>query len=443
MYLVVVLVLFFLLCFSTIVDELRIRQLWRAKKKAETSAAIKSTTLAILSHEIRNPLTGLLSVVKLLGNTELDEAQKKLLGTLGNSSHELLALLNTTLEQSRLESDQLAITTDFFSLADLANNLLALFEGLASEKGLLLTAHVDQTLPVMLLGDATRIRQILLNLLSNAIKFTASGIVKLHIEKSALAGNSITVCFRVIDSGIGMPAETAHQIFVPFSQGRDIQMRFGGTGLGLSISRELARAMGGDIGLDSMEGRGSTFTLTLPLAIPAREETLLTHVPAPQHLHLANPIAIQPPLTSRPLKLLVVDDTDIHRVAARCLLESAGHRVTLATSGTEAMALLEWQTFACVLIDIHMPDINGIDAIHKIRGMQHPGKQPPCIIVISAGLQQEDIEELLACGVDAACSKPMDLHTVSQILANIPQCVGHEDQNISPSLSPQYDSRIS
>jgi CheY-like chemotaxis protein len=444
MYLVVVLLLLlFLLFFSNFIGEIRIRRLRHAKKLAEKSAAIKSATLAVLTHEIRNPLTGLLSLVRLLGNTELDDAQKKLLGTLGNSSRELLALLNTTLEQYRLESGQLTIAPEVFSLADLANNLLALFEGLAVEKGLLLTVQIEPTLPAMLVGDASRIRQILLNLLSNAIKFTTAGIVKLHIEKSAEAGSSITVCFRVIDSGIGMSAETAHQIFVPFSQGSDIQMRFGGTGLGLSISRELARAMGGDIGLESMEGRGSTFTLALPLEIPAGEETFLTHRPASHHLRLASPTAIQPLPSSRPLKLLVVDDTDIHRVAARCLLESAGHRVTLATSGTEAIALLEWQTFACVFIDIHMPDINGIDAIRKIRDMQHPAKQQPCIVIISAGLQQEDIEKLLACGADAACSKPMDLRTISQILENIPPGVEYEDQNISPSLSPQYDSRIS
>lgn len=450
MYLVVLLILLlFLLFFSTFMGEIRIRRLRHAKKLAEKSAAVKAATLAILTHEIRNPLTGLLSLVRMLGNTELDDAQKKLLGTLGNSSNELLSLLNTTLEQSRLEAGQLAITTDIFSLADLANNLLALLEGLASEKGLLLTVHIDDRLPAMLLGDVSRIRQILLNLLSNAIKFTTVGIVKLQITRSSQTGNSAIVCFQVIDSGIGMSPETAHQIFVPFSQGQNIRMRFGGTGLGLSISRELARAMGGDISLTSTEGRGSTFTLTLPLEIPVRKETLPANMQASHHLHLATPMAIQSPLLHRPLKLLVVDDTDIHRVAARCLLESAGHRVTLANSGAEAMALLAWQPFACVFIDIHMPDMNGIDAIRNIRAMQHQGKQPPRIIVISAGLQQEDMEELLASGADAACSKPMDLHTISQILAYIPQDTdtgtetGTGEQNIPPSLSPRYDSRIS
>ncbi|HSC76823.1 MAG TPA: ATP-binding protein [Pseudomonadales bacterium] len=430
--------LLFLLLFSTFSGAVRIRKLHRAKRLAEKSAIIKSSALTILSHEIRNPLTGLLSIVRLLGNTTLSDAQRKLLNTLNSTSHELLLLLNGTLEQSRMEANQLTITHESFILAEVVNNLLALLEGLAAEKELLLSANIDHTLPAVLIGDADKIRQVLLNLLSNAIKFTTRGIVKLEIKKSSQTDNSITICFQIIDSGIGMPADAIQQLFMPFNQGRDIQRRFGGTGLGLSISRELARAMGGDITVDSQEGRGSIFTLALPLATE-----FSTPIAKPRSLCIATPTTQESTTVTPSLKLLVVDDADIHRIASRCLLESAGHHVTLVTSATEAMALLTWQTFACVLIDIHMPDVDGITAIGKIRSMQHPGKQQPCIIVLSAWFEQEDIQELLDCGADAVCSKPMDIQTINQILATIPYRAQFEEQNVAPLLPQRCDTRIS
>ncbi len=435
MYLVFVIIFFLLLFFSTIVDELCMRRLWRAKQKAEKNVAIKSSTLAILSHEIRSPLTGVLSIVQLLNDTTLNDAQRKLLRTLNNAGSELLSLLDSTLEQSRMEANQLCITHGSFILTKLVNNLITLLETLALDKGLLLTAQIDQRLPTVLVGDEGKIRQILLNLLSNAIKFTINGIVKLEIERSSQKGNYITVCFRITDSGIGMPPETVQQLFVPFSQGHDIQRHFGGTGLGLSISRELARAMDGDIDVESEENRGTIFTMYLPLTC---EPDNLQIAPAPASITTATLI----PIIS-PLRILVIDDTDIHRIAARCLLESEGHRVTLATSATEAISLLRWQIFECIFIDVRMPDIDGTAAIRKIRSMPYYGKQPPCIIVLSAWLQQDDIEELLACGADAACSKPMDLQTINQILATIPQNQQNEAQNISTSLPPRRDSRIS
>ena len=431
MYLIFVLIFFLLLFFSTIVDELCMRRLWRAKQKAEKSVAIKSSTLAILSHEIRSPLTGVLSIVQLLSNTPLDDAQRKLLNTLDNAGNELLSLLNGTLAQSCMEANQLNIAHENFIMTELVNDLLTLFKTQAIEKGLLLTAQIDQKLPTILVGDVGKIRQILLNLLSNSIKFTINGIVKLQIEKSFQNSNNITICFRVTDSGIGMPPEVLHQIFVPFNQGRDIQRRFGGAGLGLSISRELARAMGGDIDIESAENRGSIFTMHLPLTCESAD------------LHIASVVTAASIPVIPPLKILVIDDADIHRIAARCLLESEGHRVTLATSAIEAMSLLTWQIFECIFIDVHMPDIDGTAAIRKIRTMPQHDKQPPCIIVLSAWLQQDDIEELLLCGADAACSKPMDLQTINQILATIPHNLQNEAQNIITSLPPWRDSRIS
>jgi nitrogen-specific signal transduction histidine kinase/CheY-like chemotaxis protein len=436
MYLVSILILsFFLLFLSAFVDEFRVRKLHRAKRLTEKAAA---STLAMLSHEIRNPLTGVLSVIGLLGNTSLSDAQRKLLNTVNCTSHELLSLLNGTLEKSRMDSNEPAIAHEKFILSGIIDGLLALLEVQAAEKGLLLSAQIDHTLPTILIGDADRIRQILLNLLSNAIKFTASGIVKLKIKKSSQTDDAVTTSFEIIDSGIGMSADVLQQLFTPFNQGRDIQRRFGGFGLGLSISRELARAMNGDIHVESEEGRGSCFTLVLPLTIDTQ-----TSAVEQRQLRIASSTMPEPAITVPPLKLLVVDDADIHRMASRCLLESAGHRVTLVASATEAIGLLAWQTFACVLLDIHMPDIDGATAICKIRSMQHPGKQQPCIIVLSAWFQEEDVQELLACGADAVCSKPLDMQAINQILAAIPRHGSVEEQNVSPLLPHRCDTRIS
>lgn len=443
MSLFLVLTLFFLLCFSSIIDELRIKRLWHARKKAEKAVDLTAMTIAILSHEIRNPLTGFLSIIRLLRDTSLNDNQKQLLQAMDHSSQELLSLLDSTLTQAHIEKNRLEIIHEKFSPEELANSLFVLLNPRAKNKGVVFTTQIDQAIPAFVVGDAAKIRQIVLNLLSNAIKFTSSGIIKLHISASDNPNynhpENITVCFNVIDSGMGMSEQTMRNIFSPFSQGQDIQRHFGGTGLGLSISRNLAHAMGGDITLCSQEGVGSTFTLLLPLLAAS-------HKPLEEVTHLQLTASSPPNLhtvTTRQLRLLVIDDTEIHLIAGSCLLESLGHHVTLASSATEAIRLLEWQSFDCVFIDIHMPGIDGISTMQHIRQMPLKDRPQPAIVILSAWLPPEVIAHLLDQGADAACSKPLDLSCVSQILANLTDRKQTLGEKLTPALSPQYNSRIS
>jgi nitrogen-specific signal transduction histidine kinase/CheY-like chemotaxis protein len=432
----------FLLFLSSIVDELRIRRLRSAKKEAEYDASVKSTTLAILSHEIRNPLTGFLSIIKLLEKSPLDENQMKLLHTMGNSGQDLLSLLNTTLTQAQIEKKQLQIDSEDFSISELADYLFTLLNPNATEKGLLFTIQIDQTLPAIVQGDRTKVQQILINLLGNAIKFTQNGIIKLQITAShpqALDNSGrCLICFSIIDSGIGVSEEMLQQIFLPFCQEREVQRRFGGTGLGLSVSRTLAHAMYGKILVSSQQGVGSTFTLSIPL-LPASSQPA-SQTPALQVTTHVNDNISTP---TKPLRLLVVDDSDIHLIASNCLLESLGHQVTPISSAIEAIQLLRWQAFDCVFLDIHMPDLDGISTMQQIRQSQQRDKPEPFIVILTAYLQQEDVAKLLSSGADAVCSKPLDLACVSQILANL--LAGHKKpgEKFTAALSPRHGSRIS
>ena len=400
MYLICTIVLLLLLLLvSTFIDEFRIRKLHRAKQHAEQAATIKSTTLTIMSHEIRNPLTGLLSVARALNNTALNDSQRHMVNTLDSSGTELLALLNDTLDQSRLEANEIVIHREHYKLSTLVQQVINTVETQARQKGLILTTHIDPALPEQLYGDVNRIRQILFNLLGNAIKFTHSGLVKLHVQPSTSCDNAAALAFTVIDSGIGIPANIQEHIFTPFAQARDIQRRFGGAGVGLSISRDFARAMGGDLTLASEENRGSTFTFTAPLTISVCE-------------------TITAPEENASLRWLVVDDTDIHRFAAGCLLEAEQHHVTLANCATAALDLLREQLFDCILIDIHLPDMDGITLIRTIRAITYP---TPIIIALSSWLPDDEWSALLTSGADATCQKPLDLSAIRPILAAVTQ----------------------
>ncbi len=385
----------------------RIRQLHHAKLNAEQATEIKSAFLAIMSHEIRTPLAGLLSIVRILGNTSLNAAQQKLVNTIGYSGDALLSLLNDTLDYSRMEANRLDVVPRDFDLRLLVDSLVLLMEGRATEKGLILSAHVEPQVPNVLHGDVNRIRQILINLLANAIKFTDRGIVKLQVESSSATGSSLNLCFRVIDSGIGMSEDVQRQIFTPFSQARDIQRRFGGAGLGLNISRNLARAMGGDITVESLEGSGSTFCFTLALSAGSVGAAQL----------LLNGEGASPAAAVASLQLLVVDDAEINRIAAKGILEYEGHRVVLANSAEEALQRLQAQVFDCVLMDIHMPGTDGLTAIRRIRALADERVRNVGIIALSAWLQEGDEQDILKGGADAVCTKPIDIHALHQAFA--------------------------
>lgn len=427
--------LLFMLVISSVVNAGLIRRLLRVRKHTEQKLAHKAATLAMLSHEIRNPLAGVVAVARALGNTSLDDTQRQLLDTLDDSGHALLTLLDNTLQQSQLEATGFRIETQDFALHSLVKRLITLLEPQARSKGLVLSTEIDGCLPAILHGDAQRIRQILLNLLANAIKFTDSGIVKLLVEKTGQTGNGVLVDFRVIDSGIGIATAAQAKLFTPFNQAPAIGPRFGGTGLGLSISRQLARAMAGDILVQSEESRGSIFTLQLTLPAQQLDSCQLYSLPT------ANPAPTPRP---RSLRLLVVDDSDIHRLAAQALLEGDGHRVTTACTAFAALSLLQQQpqAFDCVLMDVHMPALDGVTAIRHISNLNSGRPQRPALIALSAWLQPDQIESLLAGGADAVCGKPLDPRALQDILGALTINRSDTGEMTVTTLSRQRSSRI-
>lgn len=411
-----------------------IGKLRNSSRQSRKIIALKNTALSILGHEIRNPLSGLLSVVRLLDMTSLNDHQRKLVKALDSTSETLLSLLDESLQHSKTASAATQPAIASFSLQALVDGIVTVLEPQAQEKGLLLTASIEPSLPQTLLGDANRIRQILFNLLGNAIKFTHSGIVKLHVTRKQQASIAIELSFNVIDSGPGIPACAMEKLFTPYFRVESHRAPASGVGLGLSISRDLARSMGGDIAVQSQMGRGSIFTFSLPCTIAVKDRELAI-VPSTREA---------PATVIVPLHLLVVDDSEIQRIAAHALLELAGHRVSVVASASEAIRALQWQAFDCVLMDIHMPEMDGLAAIRMIRNMPVAAGKRVGIILVSAWPEPEDVAHWLDCGADAACSKPLDFQAINEILAAI--CTGPVDpgmENPDSPLSSQLNCRIS
>ncbi len=283
-----------------------------------------------------------------------------------------------------------------FLLDDLIQPLLTLFSCQAQQKGVILVSHTHPSVPKNIYHDAEKVRQILSNLLSNAIRFTDSGIIKLHITLEAQNNISTALCFRILDSGTGIPHAALQNIFEPYQQAGNAQKCIEGTGLGLSISRQLARAMNGDIHAHSVEGRGSVFTLILPW------QDALSEAPIK---------------TLRTLQLLVIDDSDIHRTTAHVLLENLGHTVVATSCAHSAITALQTQHIDAIFLDVHLPAITSTQMIEKIIAATKNSNATPYIIAVSAWLDSDDMTQLLACGVKAVCTKPLDRWDLQQMLA--------------------------
>ncbi len=385
----------------------RINQLRDEKRIAEEANQLKSDFLALITHEIRTPLHGLLSMIKLLGRTVLGERQRGYVTSMDYSGKALLSLLNGVLDYSRLEANRLELEHCAFDPRLLVESLAMLMLARASEKGLILSTHIDRGLPPRVFGDPNRLRQVLLNLIGNAIKFTDRGVVKVSLRQISRDASDISLKFEVEDSGIGIAEEDRERIFELFTQGdSSVTRRFGGTGLGLSICKRILENMNSCIELDSRRGCGSTFHFTLTL--PYSEEA-----PKPPQADDDNT------RNDHSLKILLVDDVEINRVAAAGLLEHEGHKVVTAGSAREAFTLLDEQRFDLILMDIHMPDMDGVTATRLIRRRPDPQTANLPIIALTANTHPEQAKEYFAAGVDSVASKPLEMDQLLETLGNL------------------------
>ncbi|MCW8958851.1 MAG: response regulator [Gammaproteobacteria bacterium] len=401
---------------ATNITELKKTQkaLEQARDEAETASRAKSQFLATMSHEIRTPLNGIIGMVKLLMRSSPRPDQREYLDIINLSSEQLLLLINDILDISKVEAGKLKLESHNFDLNRVVEETVRLFELHAREKGLVLEKQIDPATPMQLYGDATRLRQVLLNLVSNAIKFTREGSVKIEISGQLLANRQAAIRISVSDTGVGIPAEYAQKIFEEFTQ-LDMGSTRGyeGTGLGLAISRRLLNAMGGDIRLSESGPNGSTFIAELEL--PLAQE---------QKPHTAAASCHDYPL--QPQYILLVEDNAINSKVAKTLLEQEGHTVELATNGAEALQCLEKDNFDLVLMDLHMPVMDGIQATRELRRMQDRHKASTPVIALTANIMQEERDRCIEVGMDHFLAKPF---TPEKLNAVICQTLSRRDAN--------------
>ena len=412
---------------KAVIDQQK-QEIEKLLEQAQEISRHKSEFLANMSHEIRTPMNGVLGMTNLVLATQLNDEQREYVETTRLSAGVLLTVLNDILDFSKIEAGRLDLYPTDFSLRDCLEQIGRMLSPQIANKKLGYSLSVADDVPDRLVGDPDRLRQILLNLLGNAIKFTDQGGISISVRRQAVTetdadADGVTLLFAVRDSGIGIPAGKQALIFEAFRQADGSMTRkYGGTGLGLAISSRLVEMMGGSIGVESEPGKGSTFHFSARLGS-------VTGAPAEideQARKLASAVTAFHPQRTDHLRILLAEDNPVNQRLATKLLEKRGHRVTVTATGRGALQRVQEEWYDVVLMDVQMPDMDGLEATRLIREWEkNRGRHIP-IVALTAHSMKGDRDRCLAAGMDTYVTKPFDVARLIEVVEETAKMEGRE-----------------